>query len=48
MGTKTRGRLPTENAKDEVQHEEGADDDEGDEENPVEGTSKSIICLGFL
>ena len=40
--------LPTEDTKDKVEHEEGADDDEGDEENPVEGAPKGIICLGIF
>ena len=37
--------LPTEDAKDEVEHEEGSDDDEGDEENPVESVPKCIVGL---
>ena len=37
--------LPAENAKDKVEHEEGADDDEGDEEHPVERVPKGIVCL---
>ena len=37
--------LPTEDAKDEVEHEEGSDDDQGDEENPVESVPKCIVGL---
>ena len=36
---------PTEYAKDKVEHEEGADDDERDEEHPVERVPKGIVCL---
>ena len=36
---------PAEDAKDKVEHEEGADDDEGDEENPVESVPKCIVGL---
>ena len=36
---------PTEDAKDEVEHEEGSDDDEGDEEDPVESVPKCIVGL---
>ena len=45
-----RGRQynsPTENAKDEVEHEERADDNEGDKINPVEETPQSIVSLLF-
>ena len=37
--------LPTEDAKDEVEHEEGSDDDERDEEDPVESVPKCIVGL---
>ena len=37
--------IPAENAKDKVEHEKGADDDEGDEEDPVERVPKGIVCL---
>ena len=36
---------PTEHAKHQVEHEEAADDDEGDEEDPVERVPKGIVCL---
>ena len=36
---------PTEDAKDEVEHEEGPDDDEGDEEDPVESVPECIVGL---
>ena len=36
---------PTEDAKDKVEHEEGSDDDEGNEENPVESVPKCIVGL---
>ena len=36
---------PAEDAKDEVEHEKGANDDEGDEENPVESVPKCIVGL---
>ena len=36
---------PAKDAKDEVEHEEGPDDDEGDEEHPVESVPKCIVCL---
>ena len=39
---------PTEHAKHQVEHEEAADDDEGDEEDPVEGVSEGVIGLGTL
>ena len=35
--------VPAENAKDEVEHEEGAEDDEGDEEDPVELGAGGVI-----
>ena len=39
---------PTEHAKHQVEHEEAVDDDEGDEEDPVEGVSEGVIGLGIL
>jgi hypothetical protein len=37
--------LPAEYAEDEVEHEEAAHDDEGDEEDPVEGAPYGIVGL---
>ena len=37
--------LPAENAEDEVEHEEGAEDDEGVEEHPVRGTPLGVVGL---
>ncbi len=37
--------LPAEYAEDEVEHEEAAYDDEGDEEDPVEGAPYGIVGL---
>ena len=37
--------LPTENAKDKVEHEEGPDDNERHEESPVEHVPNCIIGL---
>ena len=37
--------LPTEDTKDKVEHEEGADDNERHKVNPVEETPKGIISL---
>ena len=39
--------LPAQDAEDEIEHEEGADDDEGNEEDPVEHRAESIIGLKF-
>ena len=36
---------PTEDAKDEIEHEEGADDDERDKVDPVEEAPQSIVSL---
>ena len=36
---------PTKDAKDKIKHEEGSDDDEGDEENPIESVSKCVVRL---
>ena len=36
---------PTENAEDEVEHEEGADDDERDKVDPVEKAPQRIVSL---
>ena len=36
---------PTEHAKHQVEHEEAADDDEGDEEDPVESVPECIVGL---
>ena len=44
MGTFT-GHSPAEHTKDEVEHEEWAQDDEGDEEDPVEHGASGIIGL---
>ena len=37
--------LPTEDAKDKVEHEEGANDNERHKVNPVEETPQGIISL---
>ena len=37
--------LPAQDSEDEIEHEEGADDDEGDEEDPVEGAPDGIVGL---
>ena len=37
--------LPTENAKDKVEHEEGPDDNERHEESPVEHVPNGIVGL---
>ena len=37
--------LPTEDTKDKVEHEEGADDNERHKVNPVEETPQGIISL---
>ena len=37
--------LPTENAKDKVEHEEGPDDDERHEESPVEHIPNRVVGL---
>ena len=36
---------PAEYTKDEVEHEEGAEDDEGDEEHPVPGLPLRVVGL---
>ena len=36
---------PAENAEDEVEHEEGAEDDEGEEEHPVRGAPLGVVGL---
>ncbi len=37
--------LPAENSEDEVEHEEGSDDDEGDEVDPVPRVANRIVHL---
>lgn len=37
--------LPREHAQHQVEHEEGADDDERDKVQPVPGVASSIVCL---
>ena len=37
--------LPTEYTKDEVEHEEGAEDNEGDEEHPVPAVPLRVVGL---
>ena len=44
---KVQSILPAEYTKDEVEHEEGADDNEGDKIDPVEETPQSIVSLIF-
>ncbi len=40
--------LPAEDTKDKVEHEEGADDDEGNEVDPVEVTAHRVIRLEIM
>ena len=40
-----RCNLPAEHTKDEIQHEKTPHHNEGDEKDPVEGTSDGIVGL---
>jgi len=40
--------LPAEDTKDKVEHEEGADDDEGNEVDPVEVAAHRVIRLEIM
>ena len=42
---KVQSILPAENTKNEVEHEEGAEDDEGDEEHPVPPVPLRVVGL---
>ena len=42
---KLQSILPAEYTKNEVEHEEGAEDDEGEEEHPVRGVPIRVVGL---
>ena len=43
----TRKDSPTQDAKDQIEHEERPDDDEGKEVDPVEMAAQCVISLNF-
>ena len=44
-GTQAHGLLPREHAQHQVEHEEGSDDDEGQEVEPVPGVAGRVVGL---